>query len=223
MTAPAPAPVLLTASRELIIPLVGDPLGLWAGLRDAYLRQRPAATAADGTTYPVIFVGDVEPLIAAWERAIGRDYDADRDKEGVRDAWAVYVGAVRAAVRGLPAFAPFAGSADLWCVATLRLARALSGMYSPPSAFSQHLESLPGAINTGLRALPLLALGAGPAVLGAAAGGVSNALGSAASHAWRSLAVPLLIGTAVVVGAIVIVPRILPAGRAASAARGAVS
>jgi len=223
VTAPEPAPVMLTPSGALIIVLIGDPLGLWEGLRAAYLRQRPAATATDGTSYPVINVGDVEHVIAAWERAIRRDYIEDRDKEGVRDAWAVYVGAVRAAVRGLPAWAPFAGSSELWCVVSLRLARALSGMYRPPSSLDQHLESLPGAAASAALALPRLALGAAPAVLGAAAGGFTDAIGGAASNAWRALAVPLLIGTAVVVGAIVIVPRLLPSGRAASAARGAVA
>lgn len=217
MSAPEPSPAAVFPPHRLIVPLMGDPIGLWEGLRMAYLRVRPAVTAPDGTIYPVVTAGDIEPILATWERSIGRDYRADRDKEGVRDAWAVYVNALRTAVRGLSASSPFEGSAELWCVTSLRLARALSGMYRPPSTLSQHLESLPATVNRALNNAPRAALGALPMLVTGAAGGVADVVGGATSRAWRALGVPLLIGGLVIVGAVVIVPRILPAGRAARA------
>lgn len=210
-----PSPVLLLPPDDtLIVPLVGNPIGLWDGLRATYLDHRPATRdPATGTTYPETTGRDVEQIVATWARVIGRDYQAERDAAGALDRWDAYLKALGATVAARARGDRYPDNRDLWLVHSLGLARALSAMYEPATTAAQFAQSAPGLAKDVARA----ALGVGGLELAAdAAKSVSHSLGAAgsalASGAWHVVKVPLLIGAGVL-GAVILVPRLLPPRR----------
>ena len=205
---PANSPVLLIDGR-LMVPLMGHPLGLWEGLRLAYLAQRPATRDTidpDAIVYPETTHGDVAQIVERWAIAIRRDYRAGVDYTNARAAWDAYTAALAVSLRDADPAARFAGNRDFWLRHSYRLALALGAMYQPPTSFAQAVESTKEAIEQGART----ALGLStPALAVKALDRAGDALEGAAGGLWRAVRVPLLVGAAVV-GVIVLAPHVLP-------------
>lgn len=198
------SPVFIAPTGKIIVPLIGNPIGLWEGLRLALLRARPRVDDPRGA-YPAITNADAAQVFDLWALAIGRDHVAKLDASGYRARWEAYAARIAPILAAADPAAPFADSRALWLDHSLDLARGLSVMYRGPSTAQQTLESIKHGAETIIAAGPAAMLGLGGQQLAA----VGRLGSTAGAGVWNAVKVPLAIG-AVVLGAVLIVPLVLP-------------
>lgn len=189
--------------------LVSDPapLLLWDRLRRAYLAAGRPAVDADGESVPLVTVGDVRRLVVLWNDLLARSFWFT---PGVAwRAWLREAPAWVASIRALPASATYLPSGEFWR-ATAALAADIAEM---PKGIMSDREAMFERFKNGAKTVLGVTTGAAfiPVVTDAA-GKVGRGVGQVVGGVWRAFATPLLIGAGVV-GALVIVPRVLPSRR----------
>ena len=227
MSAISPTTVMVTPTGKLAVTLIGDAIELWKGLRSGYITVRPAVQdRLSPWTYPETTYDDIVAIVEIWERAFGRDYDANLDWSGTRARWQGYLARLARAFESAKGqgSAPFPGNREFWMVETRRLADKLSVMRVVPTRTSIAIDAFKDGVESYYGGLLRIALHPRDALVGGARAG-AELLGDVAKATTTpffdllgGLKVPLLIGAGVI-AAVVIVPRVWPP-RALSAASG---
>lgn len=189
--------------------LVADPapVFLWDRLRRAYVAAGRPSVTADGESVPLLTVGDVRRLVVLWNDLLARSFWFT---PGVAwRAWLRDAPTWLAEVRAMPASATYLASGEFWRV-TAALAADIADM---PKGIMSESEAMFERVKRGATTFLGVTTGAAflPAI-GDTAVKVGRGVGQAVGGVWRAIGTPLLIGAGLV-GAAVIVPRLLPPGR----------
>jgi len=200
----------LHADGKLQIKDIADPLDLWEATRRFFKEKRKTLTSATraGWTYPETTNADVRQLAEVWTRIHARIWRSDlaRAKQH-KDEWNEARSQIEIATAGADSSATFADNERFWLRWTKRQAIYLSAVRDQPSKTDMIIDSVKGSV---LRLPETLSASAG-AVVDASADAL-HAAGNLATAPVRGLfgklVTPLLIGTAVV-GGVILVPRLL--------------
>jgi hypothetical protein len=175
---------------------------LWEALRAEYFAAgRRAIVDTDGKRYPQLVNGEMPALLDVWRDAVHRGHSMWLVMDGFRFRQEVNER------RGQDRNAPYVDTAGFWRD-TARIAAESDAAQLAPS------DSVSDSITGGLKRVAKVGARVfGPNVAVASARHVGNAVGGvvdgAAGGLWRLVRLPLAIG-AVVVGAVVVVPHLLP-------------
>jgi hypothetical protein len=204
--------ITLADDGKLRISEIGDPLELWEATRRFFKERRPTRTGHNDFTYPDTTNADVRQLAEVWDRVHNRLWRSDLARAGqFRTQWRDARSAIEVATAGADLGATFGENETFWLRWTKRQAIYLSAVRDMPSKWETVVDSVKGAVVR----LPET-LGSALDTAGDAAVSVAAATGRIAAAPARGLfdglfgsfGRPLLIGTAIV-GGIVLVPRLL--------------
>ena len=191
---------------------IADPLDLWEATRRFFKQKRTVKTSAMGWTYPETTNGDVRQLAEVWTRVHDKLWRADLARAAQhKKEWNEARSQIDIATTGADPNAPFGDNERFWLRWTKRQGIYLSAVRDMPSKWEMVVDSVKGSVAR----LPETIASSADAVATATASVASKA-GEVAvapvrgvfSGLFGKLGTPLLIGAAVVGGAIVL-PRVL--------------
>ncbi len=217
----------LASDGALKVTDVGDPLDLWQATRRFFGERRPVKVGRRNFRYPETTNGEVRQLGDVWakvHRKLWRD-DLSRADQSL-SRWKAARSAITIAATGAAPDATFARNEEFWLDWTKWQAIYLSAVREMPSKWDLVADAalatakdLPGDLAATLASGAAVAADA-TAQAGYAAGRIVAAPARGVfSGLFGNLGTPLLVG-AVVVGGIVLVPRLFP-GRAPAPTGGA--
>lgn len=189
-----------------------NPRDLWLELLRFFRQVRPVkASARWETTYPETTNDDVRQLAAMWTTEHEQRFSGDPTEKERGAPWRKALVEIDAALVGADPKVAFRRNEEFWFEWSLRHAAQLSVMHGGTraelmrAAIADHIQALPDRLTRGAKniasALPKVAALPGN-VIGSSVRGIFDGL-------FGGLGVPLLIGAAVVVGGVVIIPRLL--------------
>lgn len=225
MSATPPSAVVVTPGGAIVVPLIGDAIGLWDGLRKGFLTVRPAVhDRLSPWTYPETTCDDIAAIVEVWERAFDRDYDAGLDWSGARARWQGYLAGLARAFERAKGVGPlpFPGNREFWMKETRALSETLSVMRVAPTRTSIAIDAFKHGFESYYGGLLWIALHPRETVVGVARAG-ADLVAEVAKATTRpfldllgGLKVPLLIGAGVV-AVVFIAPRVWPRREASEA------
>jgi hypothetical protein len=211
--------IRLAENGTLTISGVGDPIELWRATRDFYLARRPVRREPRGR-YPETTNRDVRQLAEVWRRVFKQIWRDDLEPFAGRDQiWAKHQRAIDRLLFASFDDERFADNPSFWFTWTRKPSVWLSVMRDQPSRWDLVVDAATQTITHLPEALADRAsdVASAAATVGYRAGQIVAApVRGAASGLFGKLATPLLIA-AVVVGGVVLVPRLWPKGQAEKA------
>lgn len=216
--------ITMTDKGALSVKGVGDPIELWSAMRNFFITRRPelrgTLAGSVGRKYPATTNGDVRQLAEVWRRVVRKIYRSDlgplSDRKAKWDAQQTKIDRLLFAAFDDETFPE---NELFWLDWTYSHTGWLSAMRDQPSRWDLVVDALKHTVTSLPEALADRASGAAEAAASAAATVGLRAGEIAAAPArgiarglFGSLATPLLIG-AIVVGGIVIIPRVWPKDR----------
>ena len=215
--------VELAGDGTLKVRAITDPLDLWQATRRFFSERRPVKVGRRGFRYPETTNGEVRQLGQVWGRVHSKIWRGDLSRaDQSLGRWKAARSAIETATAGADAGATFARNEEFWLDWTKWQAIYLSAVREMPSKWDMVADAalatakdLPGDLAA--------ALATGASTVADATASAAYAAGKIAAAPARGvfsglfgkLGTPLLIG-AVVVGGIVLVPRLLPSRASAS-------
>lgn len=202
---------------------IADPLELWEATRRFFKERRASSTGARGWTFPETTNADVRQLAQVWDRVHARIWRAELARARQhRDEWRDARSTIERATAGADPDARFIDNERFWLRWTKRQAIYLSAVRDMPSRWDMVADS----VRDSVKRLPDT-LAASASAVADTTGAVARKAGEVVSAPVRGLfgglfgklGTPLLVGAAVV-GGIVVVPRLVGRGGAATSTRG---
>lgn len=214
----------LADDGKLTITGIDDPIALWSAMRRYFLTRRPelrsTSVASAGRKYPATTNGDVRQLAEVWRRVVRKIYRSDLGPLSDRKAkWDAEQNKIDRLLFAANDAETFPENERFWLEWTYNHTGWLAAMRGQPSRWDLVVDALKHTVTSLPEALVDGASDAASAAATTAATAAFRAGQVAAAPArglfgglFGSLATPLLIG-AIVVGGIVIIPRVWPRTR----------
>lgn len=186
-----------------VAPAMRNAVELWTSLRAEFFAiGRAALVDVDGTRYPALQRAELRSLVGIWNQAIAR-----AAAPWVLPGWLAYLGTIADALAAGDRAADFPGAGEFWR-RTGALAEALDGL-ADRWRESEVIDRLRRGVSRAGQIVGAGGIGIGPTLIASGAERASAVVERAAGGVWRAVRIPLLLG-AVVLGAVVVVPRLLP-------------
>jgi hypothetical protein len=208
---------------EIKIDNVKDPVDLWGALLRHYKETRGVDGDANAGEVPRTRIGEVLALAAFWTAQISElqlEYTAEVNQQMF--AWLAYLKALRAKTKDKPETEVYGDNRGFWDVTgelaiALNVGRraAMRPSWSFLTSLEKSIKNLPETLGGVLASVKHAATETAAATYDAAKD-VASDLSGGLSKALGNLATPLIVGGAVVIGAVVLVPALFRSGGAPS-------